>query len=62
MNDKVTLPPGSIRQASAAMENHLAPYLLGLAMRASGKKHNQPDLVRAGTEAVLKHGKFVKKM
>jgi hypothetical protein len=62
MNSKVTLPTGLISDSPATLENHLAPYLLGLAMRASGKKNNQSDLARAGAEAVLKHGKFVKKV
>jgi hypothetical protein len=30
-------------------------------MRKAGQKHGQPDLVRAGTQAVLKHKKGANK-
>lgn len=61
MNANNTTLPDAKPESASPSENHLAPYLLGLAMRVSGKKHNQPDLLRAGSEAVLKHGKFARK-
>ena len=57
MNEKKPPPGAPSKGSSTPEENHLAPFLLGQAMRNAGKKHNQPDLVRAGTQAVLKHKK-----